>query len=232
MSKFMQITGIVFAAIGVAVGFMVFFSPGQMQVVAVTPDVAVLLLVGGALCIGLGAVIAHLEAAADQVPVERAPAISPVAPASNEETVIPEFSRRLSKFMPPPKPEEDLSPSVRETITALENAKSDIDRALSDEPSDKIAAVEPVPEPEPEPEIEAEIEPAVVEELPEEDAGGRQAEDGDQLFVVEEKLIRGRSARVLSDGTVEAETDEGWMRFENIEHLDEYLEVMTPAAKD
>ena len=33
------------------------------------------------------------------------------------------------------------------------------------------------------------------------------------------------------DGTVEAETDEGWMRFENLEHLDEYLEVMAPAAK-
>jgi hypothetical protein len=25
---------------------------------------------------------------------------------------------------------------------------------------------------------------------------------------------------------VEAETDEGWMRFENLEHLDEYLDAM------
>jgi hypothetical protein len=31
----------------------------------------------------------------------------------------------------------------------------------------------------------------------------------------------GRVARVLSDGTVEAETAEGWMRFENVEHLEE-----------
>ena len=46
---------------------------------------------------------------------------------------------------------------------------------------------------------------------------------------VEEKLIRGRPARVLSDGTVEAETDEGWMRFENLEHLEEYLDAMSPA---
>ena len=48
--------------------------------------------------------------------------------------------------------------------------------------------------------------------------------------MVEEKVIRGRPARVLSDGTVEAETDEGWMRFENLEHLDEYLEAMVPGA--
>jgi hypothetical protein len=37
-----------------------------------------------------------------------------------------------------------------------------------------------------------------------------------------------RPARILSDGTVEAETDEGWMRFENLEHLDEYLDAMAP----
>lgn len=230
MSKFMQITGIVFAAIGLALGFLVFFSPGQMQVVAVTPDVAALLLVGGALCIGLGAVISHLEAAADGVSVTREPAAA-AAPATAGETVIPEFSRRLSKFMPPPRPEEDLSPSVRETITALESAKLDIDRALSDEPRDTVATVETVTVAEVETVVEAEIEPAVAEDLPEEEPGERQPEDGDQLYVVEEKLIRGRPARVLSDGTVEAETDEGWMRFENLEHLDEYLEVMSPAAK-
>jgi hypothetical protein len=28
----------------------------------------------------------------------------------------------------------------------------------------------------------------------------------------------------LSDETVEAETDEGWMRFENLEHLNEYID--------
>ena len=55
------------------------------------------------------------------------------------------------------------------------------------------------------------------------------AEPGEeQLYVVEERLIRGRPARVLSDGTVEAETDEGWMRFENCEHLEEYLDAMSP----
>ena len=47
-----------------------------------------------------------------------------------------------------------------------------------------------------------------------------------ELFVVEEKVIAGCPARVLSDGTVEAETDEGWMRFENVEHLEEYMAAM------
>jgi hypothetical protein len=47
--------------------------------------------------------------------------------------------------------------------------------------------------------------------------------------VVEERVIRRHPARILSDGTVEAETAEGWMRFENLEHLDEYLDAMEQA---
>lgn len=58
------------------------------------------------------------------------------------------------------------------------------------------------------------------EALPQEDA----------LFVVEERIIRERPARLLSDGTVEAETDEGWMRFENVEHVEEYLDAMKATA--
>ena len=52
----------------------------------------------------------------------------------------------------------------------------------------------------------------------------------DELFVVEERIIRQRPARLLSDGTVEAETDEGWMRFENVEHVEEYLDAMKATA--
>ena len=47
-----------------------------------------------------------------------------------------------------------------------------------------------------------------------------------QLYVIDERIIRERPARILSDGTVEAETGDGWMRFENLEHLDEYLDAM------
>ena len=52
-----------------------------------------------------------------------------------------------------------------------------------------------------------------------------------QLYVIEERIIRNREARILSDGTVEAETDEGWMRFENLEHLNEYLDATETVAR-
>ena len=51
-------------------------------------------------------------------------------------------------------------------------------------------------------------------------------DNSDQLYVVEELVIRGKASRVLSDNTVEAETAEGWMRFENVEHLEEYLDAV------
>ena len=84
-------------------------------------------------------------------------------------------------------------------------------------------ASEVAPEQEIAPEQEVEPEPAAEsapEALPQED----------ELFVVEERVIRERPARLLSDGTVEAETDEGWMRFENVEHVEEYLDAMRATA--
>ena len=62
----------------------------------------------------------------------------------------------------------------------------------------------------------------------EEPAADEEADE--DLYVVEEKVIRGRPARILSDDTVEAETDEGWMRFENLEHLNEYLDSVEEQA--
>ena len=109
-----------------------------------------------------------------------------------------------------PTPAATSKTSVADTVAALEQAKTDIAVALGVEPQ-KAAAAEPVA---------AKAEP---EAKPE-------AAEAEELYVVEEKVIRGRPARVLSDGTVEAETDDGWMRFENLEHLDEYLEAMVPEA--
>jgi hypothetical protein len=119
--------------------------------------------------------------------------------------------------------------TTRETIIALEKAKADIETAVGVTPPTSTPPLTPpmpsdeAPQPPPEPdtlvvattETELDIVPAEGEE--------------EQLYVMEEKLIQGRPARVLSDGTVEAETDEGWMRFENLEHLEEYLEAMSPA---
>jgi len=62
------------------------------------------------------------------------------------------------------------------------------------------------------------------------DGGPEVLPQEDELFVVEERVIRDRPARLLSDGTVEAETDEGWMRFENVEHVEEYLDAMRATA--
>lgn len=75
-------------------------------------------------------------------------------------------------------------------------------------------------------EIEAMADEAVADEaVPDEPL-----EQEEALFVVEERTIRDRPARLLSDGTVEAETDEGWMRFENVEHVEEYLDAMKATA--
>ena len=99
---------------------------------------------------------------------------------------------------------------TRDTIKALEQARQKIEQAFEPKPAQET----PVSENEPEAAEEAETEPEVIP---------------GQLYVVEERFIRMRPARILSDGTVEAETSEGWMRFENLEHLDEYLDAMEPA---
>jgi len=199
MSKFMLIVGVLLAAVGVALGLMVYFSPGQMQVLALTPEVSAILLIGGVLAMGLGGVIGALEAeAAAPLQAVAAPVEVPAAIAP-----IPEFTKKFQAEEYTPKtvakePADEISPEVSQTIAALEKAKSDINAAL------------------------AGSEPKAADE-------GKAEEQAEQLFVVEERVIRGRPARILSDGTVEAETDEGWMRFENLEHLDEYLDAMAPS---
>ena len=57
------------------------------------------------------------------------------------------------------------------------------------------------------------------------------AEEPAQLYVVEERRFRGMPARLLSDGTVEAETDEGWLRFEDFDHLQEYIDAMAAVQR-
>jgi cell division septation protein DedD len=167
---------------------------------------------------GRSAVVATSAAAATTVAVDAATKVSP-------ETI----SETLS----------GAKTTVSETIEALEQAKSDIKAALGGSESfDSHVEKVPLPEapsnppviaPTPEPlskEIPipaaetVEISSVEVDEEVEEPA----SEPG--LFVVEEQTVRGKPARLLSDGTVEAETDEGWMRFENLEHLNEYLDML------
>lgn len=207
MSKLMWIAGILLTAAGAALGLMAVVSPASVAGYGIGLDLAVTLFVGGILSLGLGSAISHLEAQRALLTGRSGPTAS--APA----TPIPEFGRKgaeaVASVAAAAPPAEDVSEPTRDTIKALEQARQKIEQAFEPKPPVETPASEPkgaakVPEPEPE------------------------AVPG-QLYVVEERFIRMRPARILSDGTVEAETSEGWMRFENLEHLDEYLDAMEPA---
>lgn len=221
MSKFMMIAGILLAACGIAMGLMIYFSPGKMQILALTPEVAALFLIGGLGLMGVGGAIGAADDSAratrelrqwlaghEASPLGFAPAaavvpaVAAVAAAAAVEAVAAVPARVV----------DVAKTSTADTIAALEKAKADIANALGGPPV-VAAKVE-------------EAAPAEAETAGEPEAEG-EGEESD-LFVVEEKLIRGKPARVLSDGTVEAETEEGWMRFENLEHLEEYLDAMAP----
>lgn len=132
-------------------------------------------------------------------------------------------ARERAGLKPLEQPLGEARITTRETIIAIEKAKSDLETAIGSPvtPPPAEVTVEAAPAPQPEIALVAEVESEF-------DAIAAEG-DEEQLYVMEEKLIRGRPARVLSDGTVEAETDEGWMRFENLEHLEEYLDAMSPA---
>ena len=212
MSKLMFIFGILFLAAGVALGFLIHFSPGEMQVRGLTPDVSAILVVGGALCLGLGSTIGALrERTVATVVADIVTETPEEKPATPKFTGFGKKTAATAAVAEASATVADTSkPSVADTVAALEQAKTDIAVALGVEPQ-KAAPQEPVAFTS-EPEAKSE------------------AADSEELYVVEEKVIRGRPARVLSDGTVEAETDDGWMRFENLEHIDEYLEAMVPEA--
>jgi hypothetical protein len=247
MSRLMTILGIVFLALGAAIAVVGFARPGQMQVSGLTMDSAGLLLMTGLMGLGFGGIIdaiqkrggassvAVVEAAAEPVIAKRVEAAKPVAfeaaptPAAAEEEQPTRirfrgFGRKLGEDAAGVTAgaaaataavtsalTEPAKSSVDDTINALEKAKQDITSALGG--VERISTVTPPP-----PVIAAPA-PEVVEEQE-----AASADDG-ELYVVEEKIIRGRPARILSDDTVEAETEEGWMRFENLEHLNEYLDA-------
>jgi hypothetical protein len=247
MSKLMWFLGLVLAIAGVLLGATSIISPGQMQIYGLTPETAAILLVGGVLSIGLAGVLGAIPNLAgfeveQELPKslasskDRAPAVKTVS--DHVETEKPAeslirpagFGRKASEMgaglataaavtataavAETKSVAQTASGSVADTIAALEQAKSDIKSALGGVES--LSAPMAAPEP-------AYVAPAPVEieaAVPEIDEPAVEGE----LYVVEEKIIRGRPSRILSDDTVEAETDEGWMRFENLEHLNEYLD--------
>jgi hypothetical protein len=235
MAKLMWVLGIVLAAVGVALGLMTTYSPGKMQAYGLLPDTAAILFVGGVLSIGLGGVINALRSYSMALPdAKPAIAVVPERAALEEETTPVQlpvgFGRKAAEATAAASAAaaassmfsnttatspQAITPSVSETIAALDEAKADIKKALGGMDditgSHEHRPVMPTSVPAIVPAA------AVVEEVEDPDTDP-------ELYVVEEKIIRGRPARILSDGTVEAETDEGWMRFENLEHLNEYID--------
>jgi hypothetical protein len=221
MSKLMWIAGILLIAAGVAVGAVVLLAHDSVPML--TLDAAAILLVGGFLALGLGSVIDELHR---RPGLQLAPAVETVVPAVP--AAIPEFDPRTVKATAAAATATvaavEVSKPTRETIEVLERARQEIEQAFEPkepEPAVVTAAAQPS---EPAKTVEPEPPPPEAEEAAEE-SGTEQA----QLYVLEERVIRRRPARILSDGTVEAETDEGWMRFENLEHLDEYFDAMEGA---
>jgi len=232
MSKLMIILGIIAAAAGAVIGALIYVSPGQMQVLGLTPEVAATMLVGGLGLIGFGGVIAALDkvaTATQGLRVWLSGQDNGQTTAAVTATTVSEFSpvTATPPSFPVPTPVVETQSSISKIDALIEESKHETNRAVAtsretiaaiDKANSEIKEALGVPEPEATP-------PAA----PEPAAEDTEAEPEDtQLFVVEERLIRGRPARVLSDGTVEAETDDGWMRFENLEHLEEYLDAMSP----
>jgi hypothetical protein len=255
MSRLLQFLGFLFLVLGVVLAVLIAVTPGQMQVLGLTYEVAAILLAGGATTLGLGSILDEMSetAMAPHQPItSHAPAAIAPLPAAKPMVFGKPAEAPPVKAAPigattavAAKPEPMPTPGVAETISALEQAKTDIavalglDQPVSEKPEIEVkekekpaftmvppAAEKPAaapPPPPPAPTISLVPPPA-----PPPAASESEEADDPDLYVVEEKVIRGRPARVLSDGTVEAETDEGWMRFENLEHLDEYLEAMAP----
>jgi hypothetical protein len=247
MSKLMSVLGIILLAVGAALALVGLVNPAQMQVYGLTMDTAAILLTGGILSVGLGGVIGALQDHApasvavveDSVyetpaPVEAKIESSEPVVMAKEALVVEEqprvrfnpFSRKLGTAAAAGAAvaattteavAEPAKSAVDDTIAALEQAKADIANAIGG-----VATIT-------EEKIEAEVEDVedVVEE--EDEVVGEDEAGADELYVLEERDIRGRPARILSDNTVEAETDEGWMRFENLEHLNEYLDSVGDA---
>jgi hypothetical protein len=249
MSKLMSVLGIMLLAVGAALALVGFVDPAQMDIYGIKMDTAAILLTGGILSIGLGGVIDALQGTTLTATVAKDVVIADVSMALPKvsEVKVPEVETKpVDKAVEEPVSRVRFNPFARKTETvaagaataaaavvvaeAVQNKATTAVAVGKSSVDDTIAALE---------QAKADIANAiggvstigdekVDTDAPDEDASDE--DDGDaadgELYVIEEREIRGRPARILSDNTVEAETDEGWMRFENIEHLNEYLDSM------
>jgi hypothetical protein len=225
----MSVLGIILLAVGAALALVGLVNPAQMQVYGLTMDTAAILLTGGILSVGLGGVIGALQnhhhaalPGVEEIQVEEPAAIVVPTPIARVEVPEPEvavekrpeveeqprvkfnpFGRKLggaavgaataATAVAATVTETVAAPaksSVDDTIAALEQAKADIANAIGGVATIGQEKVEEVVE---EAEELIEDEEVVEDELVE-----------GELYVLEERDIRGRPARILSDNTVEA----------------------------
>lgn len=221
MKTFLNSAGILLIAAGASTLILFAFSSG-LVVIGLTPELSAVLAIGGLLSIAASGIIAAIErqtlvlrGGSVVAPAGEVPAPAAAAAASGPAGDAPSFA------LPPARTQERTSgrrepfggasasgASTRQPDEALVAKFRAVAAAAGGAVAAKSTAAQP-----------AAKQPAATE--PEEPPTEVSEED---LYVVEERVISGCPARILSDGTVEAETDDGWMRFENTEHLEEYLD--------
>lgn len=214
----LKIAGIVLAALGLVVVLMALLLP-EVPIAGLDLQLGALLLIGGILVIGIGAAVAAVDElrlllSGDEPMPQAPPAFRPSpgpTPQGLGERMLDRNAERpkrqdkpqtgmrpLNGDQPPRFAEE---PAFGRHHGSRDLARSSIDRVIEEVRDLSGSAT-------------ADIDAAndIVSE--------------EELYVVDERTIAGKQARILSDGTVEAETDEGWMRFENVDHLQEYMDAV------
>ncbi len=175
-----------------------------------TLDSGATLLAGGFIALGLSTLAAAVETLRAYLAVEEQ------GPETFEASAAP-LPRPFAESLSPA--EATFKPRGNVQGARLEEPELTPPRPDKQRPAEERFSLirENPPPPPPEPEVEDVHD---YEQVPDEEISE------EELYVVEERTIAGKPARILSDGTVEAETDDGWMRFENVEHLEEYMEAV------
>ena len=207
--------GIILIALGVLAILLTLVTGDSFQ--GLTFDSGAILLAGGFIALGLSTLATAVETLRAYIAVEEQ---GPEAFEASASSMSRSFAENLNPV------EAAFKPSGNAPGARLEDqdlVQPRLDKTRSAEERFSLVRENPPPPPEPEPELEPEPE---VEDVHDYEQVPEEVVSEEELYVVEERTIAGKPARILSDGTVEAETDDGWMRFENVEHLEEYMEAV------
>lgn len=216
MNSVVRIGGTVLVALGVLAIVLALVSPGE-PFEGLTLDTGVILLAGGLVTLGLSALttavetlrafVAGEEQAIAGLGLEEA-AGNLATPLSQSIAASPDGGKSRAKT----REQEQAGrqePGIGPRVVQMPKGSDDRISILKENSGPTIDSV-----------VEE------VHEFVAGPAGPHETVSEEELYVVEERTIAGKPARILSDGTVEAETDDGWMRFENVEHLEEYMDAL------